>query len=167
MTDQEKSTARKVHELLLSAHPHVDDIDLVKAGELASLAGDRGNDLRSETLLAIQATRKAIAEGSSGAEAEQLLLKATAVVGHGDGLGDTRVHRSSSGKSAGADNACDGRDGEEMAPRWIAWREHHGVVDCRRACGWRAIHAVSLGHGFASFVARVRAGAEVASFPSA
>jgi hypothetical protein len=56
------------------------------------------------------------------------------------------LDRSSSGKSAGADNACDGGHGEETAPRRVAWREHHWVVECRRVCGWRAKHAVSLGH---------------------
>jgi hypothetical protein len=69
-----------------------------------------------------------------------------AVPGRGHGRGDARVHRSSTGKGASTDDARDGGHGEETPPRRIAWREHHGVVDCRRVCGWRDIHAVSLGH---------------------
>jgi hypothetical protein len=64
---------------------------------------------------------------------------------HGDGLGDVRG-LCGSGKGAGTDDARDGRSGEETAPGWIARREHYGVVDCRRVCGWRDIHAVSPGH---------------------
>ncbi len=67
---------------------------------------------------------------------------------HGDGRKDAWVHRGRSGEGTGANGACDRGHGEETAPRWIAWREHHGVVDCRRVCGWRAKHAVSLDHGF-------------------
>ena len=36
-----------------------------------------------------------------------------------------------------------------------------------RVCGWRAKHAVSLSHWICLLVAWVRAGAEVAAFPSA
>jgi putative ABC transport system substrate-binding protein len=68
---------------------------------------------------------------------------------------------------AGADDADDRGHGEESSPRWVDGREHHGVVYCRRVCGWRAKHAVSLGHGKSSSVFGVRAGAEVRSFPSA
>lgn len=76
MTDQEKSTAHEVHTLLLSAHPHSGDAELRKAEKLAALSGEPRDDLRSETLLAIQTVRKATAEGASGVEGEQLLLGA-------------------------------------------------------------------------------------------
>jgi len=82
-----------------------------------------------------------------------------------NGLGDVRRPRGS-GKGASTDGACDGGHGEETAPRGIAWREHHGMIDCRRVCGWRAKHAISLDHlGSQSFMARVRAGAEVLASP--
>ena len=58
-------------------------------------------------------------------------------------------------KSTGAGGSYSGL-GEETAARGIRGK-------CRRVCGWRAKHAVSLGHlDSQSFVARVRAGAEVA-----
>ena len=38
-------------------------------------------------------------------------------------------------------------------------------ADCRRVCGWRAKHAVSLGHGSLVLLAWVRAGAEVTASP--
>jgi hypothetical protein len=39
-----------------------------------------------------------------------------------------------------------------------ARREHQGVVDCRRVCGWRDIHAGSLGHWIDPLAVGVRAG---------
>jgi len=65
---------------------------------------------------------------------------------HGDGLGDVVRRRCSGGEATCPDEAGAGGDGEETAPGWIAWREHE-LIDCRRVCGWRAKHAVSLGHG--------------------
>ncbi len=79
--------------------------------------------------------------------------------GHGHGLGDIRRPRGG-GKGASTDGARDRGHSEETAPHGIAWREHHGVVDCRRVCGWRVIHAISLGHGIGAPVAWVRAEAE-------
>ncbi len=56
---------------------------------------------------------------------------------------------------AGADTGAGG-NGEEATPRRID----------RRVCGWRAMHAISSGHlGFASFVARVRGGADAVTSP--
>ena len=49
-----KSTARTVHEFLLSAHPRTDDANLLKAEKLAST-----QEPANETLVAIRATRKA------------------------------------------------------------------------------------------------------------
>jgi hypothetical protein len=64
----------------------------------------------------------------------------------GDGRRNARRHRGGGKGGASTDGACDRGRGEETAPRWIAWREHYGVGDCRRVYGWRAKHAVSLGH---------------------
>ena len=53
-------------------------------------------------------------------------------------------------------DACEGGNSEESPPRRI-----YG-----RVCGWRAMQAVSLGHlGSQSFLARVRAEAEVSASP--
>jgi hypothetical protein len=58
MTDFDRSIAREVHALLLSAHPQAADINLTKAAELASAASDTtmrpNDDFREYTLLAIQ-----------------------------------------------------------------------------------------------------------------
>ena len=88
--------------------------------------------------------------------------------GHGDVLGDVRRPRSSSGKGAGANDACDRGHREESPPRRV---DGGGNI-----MGW-SIADVFVGGvlstlsawvmGFASFVARVRAGVEVATFPSA
>jgi hypothetical protein len=59
-----------------------------------------------------------------------------ALPGHGHGLGDGRRPRGG-GKGASTDGACGSGRGEESSPRRIY----------RRVCGWRAKHAVSLGHG--------------------
>src|SRR5260370_26766180 len=64
---------------------------------------------------------------------------------HGHGLGDIFGHRRCR-EAASPDGARDRGRGEESAPRRIDGREHHGMVYCRRVCGWRAKHAVSLGH---------------------
>ena len=84
MTDFERSIAREVHALLLSAHPQAADINLTKAAELASAASDttmRQNDeFREYTFLAIQNARIAITEGASAAVGEQLLLDASRAV---------------------------------------------------------------------------------------
>ena len=59
------------------------------------------------------------------------------------------------GEAADADDAGAGGKGDKASPRRV------DGVDCRRVCGWRAKHAVSLGHWIPVLVARVRAGAEV------
>ena len=82
----------------------------------------------------------------AGVERTDRVTERTACLRHRDGLEDALVHCGSGGKSAGADDARDRGHGKETAPGWIAWREHHGLIECRRVCGWRAKHAVSLGH---------------------
>jgi hypothetical protein len=67
---------RGVLDLLLEAHPHSHDHNLLKAGHLAQTAGAPQNHLQLKTLDAIRDLRKAIEEGASGAEAEALLLHA-------------------------------------------------------------------------------------------
>ena len=81
MAEQERFLARKVHEALLSAHPHAGDVDLLKAEGL-TFTTEPMNEFRCKTMLAIQAARKAIAEGSSAAEGEQLLLEAIRAAEH-------------------------------------------------------------------------------------
>lgn len=76
MTANESSPAHEVHVLLLSAHPHSGDADLSKAGELASRPDGGRDEFRGKTLLAIQTAQRAIAEGASADEGEQLLLRA-------------------------------------------------------------------------------------------
>ena len=84
-TDQKKLSAYEVHELLLSAHPHLTEVNLTRAAELAAPEHDAtaaNKNFRGDTFLAIQAVRKGIAEGASGAEGEQLLLKAIRAAEH-------------------------------------------------------------------------------------
>jgi hypothetical protein len=64
-----------VHELLLEAGPQTHDENLARAAEIVSspdvVAHD---DLGADVFLAIQRLRKAIADGASASEAEDLLL---------------------------------------------------------------------------------------------
>src|ERR1700722_8247982 len=57
MTD-DRSIAREVHALLLSAHPELEDINLAKAARLASSNSNETvkpcNDFRGDTFVAIQ-----------------------------------------------------------------------------------------------------------------
>src|SRR5882724_9956611 len=73
-----------------------------------------------------------------------------------DGFRDVVRRGCGEGETASADHAADCSNGQESAPGRI-----YG-----RVCGWRAKHAVSLGHlGTQSFLARVRAGAEATTSP--
>ena len=72
-------TAREVHALLESAHPHANDSNLEKAAHLASLAavndlGPEDNERGSSTLIAIQNVRKAL-DGVDAAEGEKCCWK--------------------------------------------------------------------------------------------
>jgi hypothetical protein len=70
---------------------------------------------------------------------------------------DRRYACEGSGGDGGGNSAA-GSDGKEAT----------SVRIDRHVCGWRAKHAISLGHlDWRPFLARVRAGAEVARFPSA
>jgi hypothetical protein len=73
----EKQAASEVHGLLLEAHPHADDANLARAAEITSssemIAHD---DFRANVFLTIQRLQKAIADGASASEAEDLLLDA-------------------------------------------------------------------------------------------
>jgi len=82
-------------------------------------------------------------------------------------LGDQRKGRvnRSRGRNSGNDgNGADGRNGQEVPPRRV---DGSGKVVCRRVCGWRAKHAVSLIHWIRVLMARVRAEARSYRFPSA
>jgi hypothetical protein len=83
VTDIEHSIAHEVHALLLSAHPRPTDGNLAKAAQLAAERNTTvrpRDDFGADTFLAIQKARKAITEGASAAEGEQLLLDAIRAV---------------------------------------------------------------------------------------
>jgi hypothetical protein len=61
MTDRE--TARKVHTLLLEAHPEAGNVNLAEASHLAETAGVPSDDLQLETFVAIRNVRRAIDNG--------------------------------------------------------------------------------------------------------
>ncbi len=79
MTDLAKPAAHEVHELLLEAQPHTNDVNLMKAAHVAETAGVPRNHLQLETFVAIRNLRTAIEKGASAAEAEALLLHAVDV----------------------------------------------------------------------------------------
>jgi hypothetical protein len=62
-----------------------------------------------------------------------------ALVGHGDGPGDVRC-QGGSGRSAGADNACDRSDGEETASGRVAGTSWVGRL---QTCLWVACYNLS------------------------
>jgi hypothetical protein len=70
------TTARQVHELLLSARPQSGNADLARAAELASSPQAGPQEISRKAFLAIQQTQQAMAEGASAADGEQLLLNA-------------------------------------------------------------------------------------------
>jgi hypothetical protein len=77
MASAEKQTAQEVHELLLEAHPQSDDVNLARAAKVTSAPDAFAKDeFRANVVLAIQRLRKAIADGASANEAEELLLDA-------------------------------------------------------------------------------------------
>jgi hypothetical protein len=83
MVSPEKLIASEVHELLLETRPQADDENLARAAEITSspelIAHD---DFRANVFLAIQRLRKAIADGASASEAEDLLLDAISAAEH-------------------------------------------------------------------------------------
>jgi hypothetical protein len=68
------------------------------------------------------------------------------------------------GEAADADDAGAGGKGDKASPRRV---DGSGGVDCRRVYGWRAMHAVSLGHENASSWLGLEPGRKLAPFPSA
>jgi hypothetical protein len=83
MVSPEKLVAREVHELLLEARPQTDDANLARAAEITSSPNlVSHNDFRANVFLAIQRLRKAIADGASASEAEDLLLDAISAAEH-------------------------------------------------------------------------------------
>jgi len=83
LVSPEKLVAREVHELLLEARPQADDASLVRAAEITSSPDIIAqNDFRADVFLAIQRLQKAIADGASGSEAEDLLLDAISAAKH-------------------------------------------------------------------------------------
>jgi hypothetical protein len=81
---QQHSIARKVHALMLDAHPQSGDHCLSAAFELASAASPRpeGNADRLQLIAAINALDRAIAARAASADTEQMLLKAIAAAQH-------------------------------------------------------------------------------------
>ena len=80
MTD--RKTARKVHTLLLEAHPEAGNVNLAEASHLAETAGVPSDDLQLETFVAIRNVRRAIDNGASAAELGPLLMHAVKVAEH-------------------------------------------------------------------------------------
>jgi hypothetical protein len=77
MVSPEKLVASEVHELLLEARPQADDGNLARAAEIISSPDVIAHDgFRADVFLAIQRLRKAISDGASASEAEDLLLDA-------------------------------------------------------------------------------------------
>jgi hypothetical protein len=77
MVSPVKEVAREVHELLLEARPQGDDVNLTRVVEITSAKDPVANDnFRADVFLSVQRLRKAIADGVSASEAEDLLLDA-------------------------------------------------------------------------------------------
>ena len=77
MVSPEKLVASEVHELLLEARPQADDENLARAAEITSSPDVITHDgFRADVFFAIQQLRKAISDGASASEAEDLLLDA-------------------------------------------------------------------------------------------
>jgi hypothetical protein len=83
MVSPEKLVAREVHELLLEARPQGDDASLARASEITSFRDAVAqDDFRGSVFLAVQRLKKAIANGASASEAEDLLLDAISAAEH-------------------------------------------------------------------------------------
>ena len=80
----ELSTAKKIHALLLDAHPQRDSPELAEALKLAS--SQTGEYLsaaeRAETISAIEALNRAVHDRASASDSEHLLLLATRAALH-------------------------------------------------------------------------------------
>lgn len=83
MVSPEKLVASEVHELLLEARPQADDTNLARAAEITSSPDlIAHNDGRANVFMTIQLLRKAIGDGASASEAEDLLLDAISAAEH-------------------------------------------------------------------------------------
>jgi hypothetical protein len=80
----DRSVARKIHALLLDAHPQRDSRELAAALELAAsqTGGHSPENHRAETILAIEALNRAVNERTSACDAERLLLNAIGAARH-------------------------------------------------------------------------------------
>ena len=77
MVSPEKMIAGEVHELLLAARPQADDANLARAAEITLSPDLIAHDaFRANVFLAIRRLQKAIADGASASEVEDLLLDA-------------------------------------------------------------------------------------------
>ena len=77
MTGDDCACARRLHALLCSARPHVNDSNLKKAAELALKMVHNDPQEKKSTLLAIQIAVAAIENSASAADGEKLVLQAT------------------------------------------------------------------------------------------
>lgn len=82
MRDHENSIAKKVHELLLNAHPQRGNPDLAAALASAEVSKPSSDVHRIQVVAAIQKLKQAIEERASAAHVEQLLLQAIAAAQH-------------------------------------------------------------------------------------
>ena len=83
MVSPEKMIAGEVHELLLAARPQADDANLARAAEITLSPDLIAHDaFRANVFLAIRRLQKAIADGASASEVEDLLLDAISAAEH-------------------------------------------------------------------------------------
>ena len=83
MVSPERIVASEVHGLLLEARPQADDKNLARATVITSSPDLIAHDnFRANVFLAIQRLQKAIADGASASEAEDLLLDAISAAEH-------------------------------------------------------------------------------------
>ena len=80
MATGERQVAREVHELLLSARPQADDVDLARAAELSAVDDPNmtspREQVRTAVAVAIRKLRQSIEAGASADHLERLLLDA-------------------------------------------------------------------------------------------
>lgn len=80
MASGEKRIAREVHELLLSARPQSDDVDLIRAAQLSTLDDPSStsprDNVRTAVAVAIRKLQQSIEAGTSADDLERLLLDA-------------------------------------------------------------------------------------------
>ena len=85
MASDENRIAREVHDLLLTARPHADDVDLARAAQISAVDDPNSTSprdhVRAAVSVAIRKLQQSIEEGPSAADTEHLLLDAIEAAG--------------------------------------------------------------------------------------